>query len=181
MKLYKSTGILAAMLVAVMLSFSPTASATGSAFQLSGNAIAQCKGALPVYENGLRSRPLAIVNETNTTPSFVNCGLLHQSNSYGYNWIKFRLGNVGNNGANNTSVNVTTACTVIAGREGENATYYTVPTVTNIAPGTTREVTVTAANLGATGSEINKNVAIQCRLSKGATLTDIVTQFRHSN
>lgn len=155
---------------AILLASTPVF-ATGEPFVLSGNAIAQCKGALPVYESGLRSRPRAVANE-GAIPTFVNCGLLHQSNSYGYDWVKFRLGNIG-------SGPVTTTCTVISGREGEtNAVFYTIPNVTNIAVGSVREVTVTAANLGG-GNHVNRNVTIQCRLSPGGTLTDVSAQFRH--
>lgn len=100
-----------------LASLAAPAMATDTLVVEDGNAITLCRGARPAYETQLRSRPLAIVNESQDT-SFVNCGWRAPTNSYGQEWVAVVLTNV--DGPTRT-VN----CTGVFGTEDEGAEYVT--------------------------------------------------------
>lgn len=160
-----------ALAVAVASCVAAPAYATGSRFKLAGNAITQCRGALPVYESGLRSRPLALANEGYAT-TFVNCGFVRQSNSYGIEQVQIRMGNLG-------PIPFTTTCTGIGGVEGREGNVYNSRSVT-VWPGDIVTITFTAEDLGG-GSYLNTNASLQCKLPYLGTITEVESTFRHSN
>lgn len=107
----------AAALAFSLASLASPAMATDTLVVEDGNAITLCRGARPIYETQLRSRPLAIVNESEQ-PSFVNCGWRAPTNSYGQEWVAVVLTNV--DGPTRT-VN----CTGVFGTEDDGADYVT--------------------------------------------------------
>ena len=80
-----------------------------------GNAMNNCRGALPVHEASLRSRPLALVNESGA-PAYVNCAFRAPTNSAGQEAFGAVLHNYGD-------ATVSVNCVGVVGVDDGQATY----------------------------------------------------------
>lgn len=80
-----------------------------------GNAMNNCRGALPVHEASLRSRPLALVNESGS-PAYVNCAFRAPTNSAGQEAFGAVLHNYGD-------ATVSVNCVGVVGVDDGQATY----------------------------------------------------------
>lgn len=154
--------------LAFALFASAPALATGSGYEASVNAVGACKSALPIYESGMRQRPLAIANESADKSSFINCSMPRQTNSYGTEWISAGIKNMRTEGP------VTVSCTAVIGVEG-GANDYVVRTL-EVAPGAVATLKWTAPS-----ARWQSNTSFQCMLPPGAAVTEIRNRFRHSN
>jgi hypothetical protein len=102
--------------VLALLFIASPAFASGTYHEEDGNAITQCRGAfVGPYEDGLRSRPLAIVNEGDAA-TFINCGWRAPTNSYGQEWVAIVLTNVNGPGRY-------VQCQGVFGKEDTGANY----------------------------------------------------------
>jgi hypothetical protein len=120
-----------------------------------------CDRALPVYDDGVRKRPLAVVNE-GTTLRYINCTFEAR---VGFDIRGF---GVWYKNMSNAPQNVT--CTGVVGLEGE-ADYYTQTKA--VAPGATQEF-----NWNGWG-EWKTPVAVQCGVKAGGALTYVWVKYGH--
>jgi hypothetical protein len=114
--------------------------------------VGNCQAALPAYEGQTRKRPLAVVNESNST-AFVTCAFTSEEVSLNVVSFGTRLSNI-------SVVPVTVNCTGVVGEELEDAEYI-VKSLT-LAPQTDGNLTWTSADHG--GLLFAKSVAISCAL-----------------
>lgn len=114
--------------------------------------VGNCQAALPAYEGQTRKRPLAVINESNST-AFVTCAFTSEEVSLNVVSFGTRLSNI-------STVPVTVNCTGVIGEELENAEYI-VKSLT-LGAQTDGDLTWTSADHG--GLPFAKSVAISCAL-----------------
>lgn len=162
-------------LLLVLLVLAPLAGATGvTNLQEAGNAITQCRGALPAYETLLRSRPLAVINES-TRSSFVNCGWSNLSYSGNKKTVAF--GVVLEN--QNTAVTAVQCVAVIGQGSPSSARYLSrtvyVPAATS--PAEAGRLTVYWTGDQNSGQPYRENVSLQCLLPPRVGINEVLQKY----
>lgn len=112
----KILNIAAAITVAISACLAAPAYAAVEDMQDQASAVANCQGALPIYENQIRKRPLGVINE-GTSNAFVTCAfntLRNQNDTALGNTIVSYFGGFF---INNTAMDKTVACTGVIGLE----------------------------------------------------------------
>lgn len=106
-------------LIAILLfcSISYAANATDSYIEESGNATSSCHTALPSFDNPIRFRPLAVVNE-GTVNGFVTCSNRAAINSHGTVWFSATFKNL-----SHTEGSKEVTCTGVIGKDTGDAQY----------------------------------------------------------
>lgn len=141
-----------------------------------GNASSMCDRALPVYDNNVRKRPLAVVNE-GASPSFVNCVYRTfsntESNSITYSDVKYFAVRVYNYTTEWHSVD----CTGIVGTDGQMAQY--MPKSQQVPPGGSRLYTW-HHDTDNGGPFWKSNAAVQCLLPVNTGIGETHIHFRQN-
>ncbi|MBC7991392.1 MAG: hypothetical protein H7Y19_17680 [Luteimonas sp.] len=132
-----------------------------------GNAMNNCRGALPVHEASLRSRPLALVNESGG-PAYVNCAFRAPTNSAGQEAFGAVLHNYGD-------ATVSVNCVGVVGVDDGQATY--IPRTVSLAPGQRKLL-----NFDYVTDNENKrfqaNTGLQCLLPANVGINETPQAFR---
>lgn len=115
-------------------------------------AVGNCQAALPAFEGLTRKRPLALVNESESS-AFVTCAYTTEEVSINVNSFDTRVSNL-------SAVPATVSCTAVIGDELASANYIT-KTLT-LAPGAGGTLSWGTADNG--GLLFAKSVALSCNL-----------------
>ena len=132
-----------------------------------GNAMNNCRGALPVHESSLRSRPLALVNESDTA-AFVNCAFRAPTNSSGQEAFGAVLHNYGDAAV---SVN----CVGVIGVDDGAATY--IPRTLSIGAGQRKLLNFDYVTDNES-KRFQTNTGLQCLLPANVGINETPQTFR---
>jgi hypothetical protein len=150
----------------LLMAFVAAPASASDVLQLeNGNAMNNCRGALPVHEASLRSRPL--VNESGR-PAFVNCAFRAPTNSYGQESFGAMLHNYGD-------VAVSVNCLGVMGVDDGTATY--IPRTVSLGAGQRKllKFDYVADN---DNKRIQANTGLQCLLPADVGINETPQSFR---
>jgi hypothetical protein len=132
-----------------------------------GNAMNNCRGALPVHEASLRSRPLALVNESGA-PAYVNCAFRAPTNSAGQEAFGAVLHNYG-------EATVSVNCVGVIGVDDGQATY--IARTVSIGPGQ-RKLLNFDYQTDNESKRFQTNTGLQCLLPANVGINETPQTFR---
>lgn len=132
--------------------FSPQAEALDVLGTNGTGPVGNCQAALPAYEGQTRKRPLAVINESDST-AYVTCAFTTEEISIAVQSFSTRVSNL-------SDIPATVNCTGVIGDELEDADYI-VKSIT-LAPGADGTLSWGVADNG--GLLFAKSVAISCAL-----------------